>query len=643
MLANQESEISDITKQRRLPVGAEVIEGRGVHFRLWAPSRKKASIVLEECTAEGRYRPLKEIELTGEPGGYFSALVSEAKAGGLYRYRLDGSSHLHPDPASRFQPYGPHGASQIIDPSLYKWNDTGWTGVSMKNAILYEMHIGTFTPEGNYLSAAKEFDSLFDLGVRVLEVMPVAEFPGSFGWGYDGVDMFAPTRLYGKPDDLRQFVDLAHQSGLAVILDVVYNHLGPDGNYLREFTQDYFTKKYDNEWGDAINFDGKNSRGVREFFSSNASYWIDEFHMDGLRLDATQQIFDSSEENILSVITKNVRRAAKGRTTIIVAENEPQHVKMVKSYDKGGYGMDAIWNDDFHHTAHTVLTGRREAYYTDYIGTPQEFVSAIKYGCLYQGQWYKWQKKRRGTPALDVRPSAFVNFLENHDQIANTARGLRIHNYSSPGCYRALTALILLAPATPMLFQGQEFASSSPFLYFADHNPELSKLVKDGREDFLSQFTSIATDEVRRQLKNPSDPSTFRQCKLDHTEREKHKEIYELHRDLLTIRREDETLCLSRDTRRYDGAVLSDRAFLIRFFGDDGDDRLLLVNLGSDLNLNPAPEPLLAPSEGRAWKTLWSSESIKYGGTGAIEPDTPEDNWIIPGMAAMLLTVKLIN
>ena len=294
------------------------------------------------------------------------------------------------------------------------------------------MHIGTLTREGTWAAAIEQLPALADVGITVLEVMPVAEFPGRFGWGYDGVDLYAPTRLYGTPDDFRRVVDRAPGLGLGVILDVVYNHLGPDGCYLGEFAKAYFTDRYKNDWGKALNFDGADAGPSREFFIANAGYWIDEFHLDGLRLDATQQIFDKSSEHVLTAIGKKVREAAHGRATLVVAENESQEIQLVRAIDAKGHGLDMVWNDDYHHCAMTVVTGHNEAYYTDYLGTPQEFVSAVKWGFLYQGQRYKWQKKRRGTPTFDVQPGVFVNFLENHDQVANSARGLRAINSPRP-------------------------------------------------------------------------------------------------------------------------------------------------------------------------------------------------------------------
>jgi maltooligosyltrehalose trehalohydrolase len=614
---------------RRYPIGAELLPAGGVHFRVWAPSRPRVEVVLEEG---GRSFPL-----AAEDGGYFAGVVAEAANGSRYRLRL-GDNQLSPDPASRFQPEGPHGPSQVIDPGRFRWTDRDWPGVGRDGQVLYELHVGTFTPEGTWEAALRELPELARLGITVLEVMPVAEFPGRFGWGYDGVNLFAPTRLYGAPDDFRRFVDAAHAAGLGVILDVVYNHVGPDGNYLEAFSRDYFTDRYKNEWGKAINFDGPGAGPVREFFLANAAYWIDEFHLDGLRLDATQQIFDSSGEHILAAIVRAVRGAGKGRTTLLVAENEPQQTRLVRSAKAGGYGLDSLWNDDFHHSAMVALTGHNEAYYTDYLGSPQEFISAVKWGYLYQGQCYKWQKKRRGSPSLDLEPGCFVPFIQNHDQVANSARGLRCHLLSSPGRYRSMTALLLLAPQTPMLFQGQEFAASSPFFYFADHKKKLAEQVRQGRAEFLAQFPSIPHPDARACLPDPADPETFERCKLNPDERHAHADIYALHGDLLRLRREQAVFRAQR-RGRVDGAVLGPAAFVLRYFGEAGHDRLLVVNFGRDLPLDPAPEPLLAPPAEACWEILWSSEDPRYGGSGTPPVET-EENWRIPGEAAVVFTSK---
>jgi maltooligosyltrehalose trehalohydrolase len=610
---------------RRLPIGAEPQPAGGVHFRVWAPRRRRVDVVLVGGAAT---------ELSLEEDGFFAGVVAAARTGSLYQFRLDGGSYLYPDPVSRCQPEGPHGPSQVIDPSTFSWTDASWRGIQPTGQVIYELHVGTFTREGTWAAAMRELPELASLGITVIEMMPVAEFPGRFGWGYDGVDLFAPTRLYGTPDDLRRYIDRAHSLGVGVILDVVYNHFGPDGNYLKQFAEEYFTDRHKNEWGEALNFDGERSGPVREFFVANAGYWIDEYHFDGLRLDATQQIFDASEDHILAAVCRRVREAARGRATFIAAENEEQHAPIARPTAKGGCGLDAVWNDDLHHSAIVALTGHNDAYYADFHGAPQEFISAVKYGYLYQGQWYAWQKKRRGKPALDLSPGAFVTYIENHDQVANSGRGLRLWQMTSPGRLKAMTALLLLAPQTPLIFQGQEFASSRPFLFFADHNPDLAKLVHKGRGAFLAQFCNLALPETQAILTDPADPSTFQRCKLDFGERERHAEVYALHRDLLKLRREDPVLCAPRP-RGVDGAVLGPQAFVLRFFGE-AEDRLLVVNLGRDLHLEHAPEPLLAPPEESIWEIRWSSEDTRYGGCGtpALEG---EENWRIPGEAAVLL------
>jgi maltooligosyltrehalose trehalohydrolase len=608
---------------RRLPIGAEP-QVHGTHFRVWAPRAR----VVEVEDHRGATTALKP-----DVPGYFSG-DAPLGVGSRYRYRLDHDT-AYPDPASRCQPDGPHGPSVVVDPGAFHWTDGEWRGVQRAGQVIYEMHVGTFTREGTWQAAARELPELARLGITVIEMMPVAEFPGRFGWGYDGVALFAPTRLYGTPDDLRHFVDCAHRAGLGVILDVVYNHLGPDGNYLAAFAAEYFTDRYANEWGQAINFDGRDAKPVREFFAANAAYWIDEFHMDGLRIDATQQMFDASPRHILAEIVSHARAAAPGRGVLLVGENEPQHARLVREPERGGYGFDALWNDDFHHSARVAVTGRAEAYYMDYAGRPQELVSAVKHGYLYQGQHYAWQRKRRGAFARDVPAAAFVAYVQNHDQVANSARGERLHALTSPGRWRALTALLLLSPSTPMIFQGQEFAASTRFSYFADHRPELAGLVRKGRAEFLAQFPSIAAPEVSACVPDPGAAKTFEDCKLDLGERARHREAYALHRDLLAMRREDSVFS-AQGAQGLDGAVLGPEAFLLRFFGTNDDDRLLVVNLGPDLPLSILPEPLLAPPDEARWEIAWSSENPRYGGCGApaFDPDGP---WRLPADSALVL------
>jgi maltooligosyltrehalose trehalohydrolase len=618
---------------RRFPIGAELVPGGGAHFRVWAPRSKKVAVELW-LPGKANEQPEHVVPLSAETNGYFSGIVPEAKTGTLYKFRLDAGSF--PDPASRFQPDGPHGPSQVVDPHTFRWSDEPWRGVTRDGQVIYEFHLGTFTREGTWRAAMEQLPELKRLGVTILEVMPVADFCGRFGWGYDGVNMFAPTRLYGSPDDMRAFVNRAHELGLGVILDVVYNHFGPDGNYIGQFSRDYFSEKYKNEWGEALNFDGENTGPVREFFITNAAYWIDEFHLDGLRLDATQQIYDESPTHILTEVGRAVREAAKDRATFIVNENEHQHTRLVRHPKDSGCGLDALWNDDFHHSTRVAMTGKAEAYYSDFRGTPQEIISAVKWGYLFQGQRFEWHKQRRGTPALDLHPASFVNFIQNHDQVSNSLRGERIHQVTSPGRFKAMTALLLLAPQTPMLFMGQEFAASAPFVYFADHTPELAKLVRAGRFQFLKQFKTVACPGAEALYDDPESEKTFRKCLLDFSEREKHADIYELHRELLKLRRDDPVFAQPQP-RGVDGAVLAPEAFVLRFFGGEHGDRLLVVNLGSDLNWQPAPEPLLAPPCGWVWKTRFSTESACFGGCGAPPIEDDEGRWWLPAHSAAVL------
>ncbi|MGE5294880.1 MAG: alpha-amylase family glycosyl hydrolase, partial [Solirubrobacterales bacterium] len=522
---------------------------------------------------------------------------------------------------------------EVIDPGRFAWTDADWPGLGLEGRIIYEMHIGTFTPEGTWQAAAEQLPDLVDAGIDLIEMMPIAEFPGQFGWGYDGVDLFAPTRLYGRPDDLRAFIDAAHGLGLGVILDVVYNHFGPDGNYLKTFSRNYFTDRYNCEWGDAINFDGPDAGPVREFFIANACYWIDEFHFDGFRFDATQQIFDASRPGIIAEVVANARRTAGRRRVVMIAENEPQRAELLDPIGQGGSGLDGLWNDDFHHTMRVAITGRREAYFSDYRGSPQEIISAVRHGFLYQGQRSRWQNKPRGTPSFDIERSHLIGYIENHDQIANSAWGSRLIGMVAPGRYRAAMTLLMLGPWTPLIFQGQEFGASTPFLYFADHKPEIARFITKGRKEFLSQFPSIA-DGVLEFLAEPGREGTFAQSRRLSRERRENFRFYSFFKDLVALRRNDEVFSLY-GKGRIEGAVLSDRAFALRFFGRER-DRLLIVNFGPDLHLTSVPEPLLAPPRLHDWRLILSTEDPHYGGSGIARIQL-DDGWRIPTESATVL------
>jgi maltooligosyltrehalose trehalohydrolase len=612
----------NIAFKRYMPVGAEIQGDLGVHFRVWAPKAHELTIYSKDALHA----------LDGEENGYFSGFIAGLRAGDRYAFRIDDVEKLLPDPASRFQPEGPHGPSEIIQPSQYRWTDQEWTGVRLQSQVIYEMHVGTFTPEGTWHAASRKLPFLADVGITLVEMMPVAAFSGTRGWGYDGVGWFAPTHLYGRPDDLREFIVHAHSLGIGVILDVVYNHFGPDGNYLPCFSDAYTTEKYPNEWGRALNFDDKSCAPVREYVRENACYWIREFHFDGLRLDATQQIFDSSPEHIVAELTRCAREAAGVRDIVIIAENEPQDSNLVRSPNVGGFGLDAIWNDDFHHSIHVALTGHNEAYYSDYQGSSRELAALSKYGFLYQGQRSSWQRKSRGSPSRDIHARQRINFLENHDQVANSGRGQRLIELTDPGNFRTATALLILSPGTPMLFQGQEFGSEKPFLFFADLRKELTDPVVQGRRKFLSQFPSLTSIE----LAAPHDPVTFSESVLHWSKCECRVDIIDLHRDLIALKKTDPVVSID-GKHGLETATLSETVLLVRFYDPEGEDRLLMANLGIDLAPTIFPEPLLAPPLGRRWLLVWSSEDRKYGGGGVRSPQDKEGMWHFQGHAAALL------
>lgn len=608
--------------KRRFPIGAEYSK-KGTHFRVWAPGHSKVKLILEDLNIQ--------IPLIKEPNDYFSLFVPNLKKGSLYLFELGppAKKQKFPDPASRYQPFGVSGPSAVID-RVYPWTDEDWQGLKIDDVILYELHIGTFTPEGTFTAAAQHLEQLADLGITAIEIMPLNEFPGKFGWGYDGINLFAPYHIYGMPEELKAFINKAHRLKIGIILDVVYNHFGPEGSFLSHFSKDYFNPNYTTEWGDAINFDHPSSR---EFFLTNACYWIEEFHFDGLRVDATPWFFCDKSPHVLGDLSHAVKKTSPEKNKVIIGESEKQEAILLMPYKQKGYQFDALWNDDFHHTALVRLKGKREAYYTDYLGSPQEFISSLKHGFLYQGQYYDWQKQKRGVFNLDLPPSSKIIFLENHDQVANTATGKRLHLLADPGNYRALTCLVLLGPNIPMLFQGQEFGSTAPFYYFADHEENLNIQIFKGRKKFLSQFPSLASKKNLKNIPSSGAWHTFAQCKLDHSEKEKNLNLFRLHKELIRLRKED-PIFKKVTFLKFDGAVLNEDAFLIRFFGDRANDRLIIINFGVDFIFNPAPEPLMAINRELEWEILFSSDSLEYGGEGIIKKQKPY--WKISGHSAIV-------
>jgi maltooligosyltrehalose trehalohydrolase len=613
---------------RRYHAGAEIVSGEEADLRVWAPDTPALTLVIDSRT----------VAMTRDADGYFS-VRTQARPGSRYGFRFDGDDKVYPDPASRSQPDGPHGLSAIVDLAAYAWHDADWRGAALPGQVLYELHIGTFTREGTWQAAVAQLPRLRDVGVTVIQMMPVGEFAGDFGWGYDGVLWFAPYHRYGTPADLQAFVDAAHQIGLAVILDVVYNHLGPSGNYLPRFSPHYLSRRYANEWGDALNFDGVRADGMRALVCANVAYWVREFHVDGFRIDAAQQIYDDSPEHILAALTRVARETAAPRSILVVAEDEPQRSKLMRPADAGGYGLDGIFNEDFHHSARVALSGAHEAYTSDYRGTSREWLSAALHGFLFQGQYYPWQSARRGAPALDRPAHQFVAFLENHDQVANAAIGRRLIDVTSAPSWRALTALLLLGPWTPLLFQGQEWGSRTPFGYFSDHEPDLQAAVFQGRQAFLSQFTRLSAAYEGATVDAIGRPA-FEACRLDHDFDAEANPHWRMFRDLLGLRRHDASL--GQHAARLAGSTLDDRTLVLRFIGRVAhEDRLMIVNLGPDIDLACAPDPLVAPPELFDWTVLWCSEDRPYGGVG-IAGSLPPAKLLSTGQATTIFRPALV-
>lgn len=564
-----------------MKIGANLINDENVEFRVYAPLHDKVYLTIEE-NINNTFIPKFSILLNKEDENYHSIITNKVKPNDLYRYKLT-DNNLYPDPASRFQPYGPHNPSQVIDPT-FNWTDQNFKTPIIQNQIIYELHIGTFTKRGTWKEALKYLPYLQDLGITIIEMMPVADFDGAYGWGYDLVNFFAPSHLYGSPSDLKEFINRAHDLNISVLLDAVYNHMGCSGNYLPMFAS-YSSKIYSTEWGEHFDL---NNPHIRNFILDNAKYWLDEFHFDGFRLDATQNIRDDLSPHIIKEIT-NIKPA------IYIGENEPQDIALITTQN-----LSALWNDDFHHSARVALTGNNEAYYQDYMGSPQEFISSIKHGFLFQGQNYSWQNQPRGTSSLNLPKHFHINFLENHDQIANSANGKRLHQLSSPSLFRALSALLFLAPQTPHIFQGQEYNEPSPFQYFADIK-NLNDNIYQGRKEFLSQFPSI---------NNPPPINRFHSSKLTHNH---HIPTLNLYKDLIKLRKSLNFHLINH----MDGAVLSDHSFVIRYFYHRH-HILILTNLHNQIRLQPAPEPLLAPID--SWEPILSTEDPIYDGQG-IHPD----------------------
>ena len=497
-------------------------------YRVWAPLARNVSVNVAGESIE--MEPDEVVE------GWWQANGRRARAGEEYTFNVDDNQDL-PDPRSGWQPYGVHGPSRIVDHSAFRWTDGEFQARPLSSALIYELHVGTFTTEGTFESIVGKLDHLKKLGVTHVELMPVADFPGRFGWGYDGVNLFAPRHLYGGPEGLKKLVDACHARNLAVILDVVYNHLGPSGNYLPKFAP-YFTDRHHTPWGDALNFDGPYSDEVRRYFCDNALMWLRDYHFDGLRLDAVHAIVDTSATTFLEQLASevDVLKAHLGRHLVLIAESDLNDPRIVRPWEIGGFGIDAQWSDDFHHALHSVVTGERNGYYSDF-GSIRDLATAFETSYVYTGRRSKFRLRRHGRPPIGLTGHHFLGYVQNHDQLGNRAQGDRLCHLTTKERAKIAAALVLTAPFIPMLFQGEEFGSCSPFQYFADfsEDPDLAKAVSEGRRKEFGQF-GWKPEEVPE----PGSPQTFERSKIrwDEMEREPNRSLLEWHRQLIELRRE---------------------------------------------------------------------------------------------------------
>ncbi|MEJ2381158.1 MAG: malto-oligosyltrehalose trehalohydrolase [Gammaproteobacteria bacterium] len=519
-----------------MPFGTEILADGRIRFRLWAPGASEVDVCIGVGASEAT------VAMAAEPEGWFGLVTELASVGSYYRFQVNGLQV--PDPAARSQPTGVHGHSQVIDPQAWLWTDGQWQTPPWEGAVVYELHVGTFTPEGTFGAAVDRLDHLADLGATAIELMPVAEFPGSRNWGYDGVLPFAPARRYGTPEDLKRFVQAAHRRGLMVFLDVVYNHFGPEGNYLHTYAEAFFSQRHHTPWGAAINFDGDDSTWVRQFFIHNALYWLEEFNIDGLRLDAVHAIADDSQPDIVTAIAEAVQRnLRRERRVHLVLENDHNAAHFLARQPNGdARWYTAQWNDDIHHALHVLLTGEQRGYYMDYADAPLRHLGrCLAEGFAYQGEASAYRDHQaRGEPSAHLPASAFVSFLQNHDQIGNRAFGERITRLTDGRAVRAATAVLLLAPAPPLLFMGQEWAAASPFPFFCDFGPDLADQVTEGRRREFTRFPEFSDPDALQRIPDPNATTTFKAARLDWSELDQtsHAEWLRFHQRLLQIRRQ---------------------------------------------------------------------------------------------------------
>ncbi len=606
--------------------GAEIRPEGGVRFRLWAPADRRVSLSIEP---EGRFIPMRS---AGE--GWHELELDEAAAGMLYRFALPYGLKV-PDPASRFQPKDAHGPSEVIDPRAYRWADLDWRGRPWHEAVLYELHVGAFTKEGTFRAAIARLDHLASLGATALEIMPIADFPGRWNWGYDGVLPYAPDSSYGRPEDFKALIEAAHQRGLMVLLDVVYNHFGPEGNYLSVYAQGFFTKRYKTPWGAAINYDGKHSKPVREFIIENALYWIKEFHLDGLRLDAVHAIFDNSPKHVLDELAERVRAEVGDRHVHLVLENEKNEARrLARGADGKPLRYTAQWNDDVHHVLRTAATGEDKGYYADYLGDTEKLGRALAEGFAFQGEVMAYRGSPRGEPSAGLPPTAFIAFIQNHDQVGNRAFGERITAITSPEAARAIGATYLLLPQIPMLFMGEEWAASQPFPFFCDFGGDLADAVRKGRRKEFAKFPEFKDAKTRERIPDPQAESTFASAKLrwDEMATEPHAGWLEWYRRLIATRRAEivpRLAALGGHAARFE--VIGDEAVVVRWrLGGGERNSLRLTEVAT-----PHPVPL-PQGEGTPLQRM-RRNSLSQGERAGVRGCDVEDS----GKACLALAANL--
>jgi malto-oligosyltrehalose trehalohydrolase len=591
------------------PHGPQILPEGRVRFRLWAPA---CPLIMLELS--GHTEPLP---LTPLPEGWHE-LIAEASPGARYRFLLPDGRAV-PDPASRFQPEDVHGPSEIVDPAAWGWHDTEWRGRAWEEAVIYELHLGAFTPEGTFQAAIGKLDHLISLGVTALELMPVADFPGHRNWGYDGVLLYAPDSSYGRPEDLHALVDAAHAKGLMVLLDVVYNHFGPDGNYTSLYAPQFLTDHHKTPWGNAVNYDGDGSRAVRDFVLHNALYWIRDFHMDGLRLDAVHAIVDDSRPHILDELAASVRAAAGHRRVHLLLENEENQASRLQRDNALQPKLyTAQWNDDVHHVLHTAATGEASGYYAAYAGDTRKLGRALAEGFAYQGEHMTYRGKPRGESSGHLPPSAFVAFLQNHDQVGNRAFGDRVGHGVSPQVLRAVAAVYLLLPQIPMLFMGEEWNAAQPFPFFCDLGPSLADAVRQGRRDEFARFPEFSDPEKRERIPDPTADSTFLSAKLnwDDLAQPGHAEWLTWYRNVLAARRRTIVPLLGAISRGGEFLVIGEGAVRVRWQLRPSGSLVLSANLsGNPVRGFPPAAGIPIWQEGgidstsgvlQPWSVLWS-------------------------------------